>query len=80
MIPQSGRSRDGSRESKQRCEAEEHRRAQGGSLAVRADGTPVDVPVEALAQQHGQLPIPVFEQGVELSAIFAPGAGDEQDA
>src|SRR5438132_2994500 len=38
------------------------------------------VPVDALAHQHIQLPVPVLEQRAERFAIAPPGPGDEQRA
>ena len=58
----------------------EQGRAQLAALARAADLAVLDVPADPLAHQHGQLPVPAGQQGVEHRAGVPAGARDQQRA
>jgi len=59
---------------------QEHRGRHFPALSPGADQAPPQVPVDALAQQHGQPAIPVSEQRVKGRAVPASGAGHDKDS
>ena len=63
-----------------RRQAEQHGGAQLEGAACAADRAALDVPVNPLADRHGQVPVPVAEHASQLTAFISPGAADEQHA
>ncbi len=49
-------------------------------LPLAADRAPLDVTVEPLAHQYGQLPVPALEHRAQGSAVLSPRAGHQQRA
>ncbi len=74
VLAEAGYQRD------QRQRAGEQGRAQLTALALAAGLALVDVAADPLAHQHGQLPVPPGQQGVEGGAGVAAGARDDQRA
>ena len=58
----------------------EQRGRQFPALALPADLAPFDVPADPLAHQHGHLPIPARQHGVQVRAGLTPRARDDQRA
>ena len=74
------RSRLGGAEAEQRAggEGEQQRGLQRLPPPVRADGAPVDMAADPLAQRGGQPPVPVMQQLVKRGAVLASRAADEE--
>jgi hypothetical protein len=79
LRPQSGR-RGGDGQRGQRRQAEQQRRGQLAALPFGTRRAPLDVPVDPLAHQDVELPVPVLEQRAQRGAIGAARTGDEQRA
>src|ERR1035437_2922852 len=63
-----------------RSQARQHRWAEFVTLALAADVAAVDVPVDPLAYQRRQLPVPAIQDLREIRAVLLPGTRHQQHA
>ncbi len=79
LLAQAGRGGD-DRKRGQRGQPEQHRGGQFAAPALVTDRALLDMPVEPLAHQDGQLPVPVRQHGHQRGTILPAGPGDKERA